>query len=67
MMITDVTGIKLIPGNRGQNCPGSFENEGLDCCCDECDYLMCCLETHDAVLCLYCDDRDCPRSGKGTI
>ena len=38
-MIIDVSGIKLIPGNRGKECPGSWEFADWDCCCDECDYI----------------------------
>lgn len=43
-MITDATGITLIPGNKGMDCPGNGKNAGLNCCCNECDYMMCCLE-----------------------
>ena len=46
-MIIDVTGITLIPGNSGNECPGNWEFAGLNCCCDECDDMMCCLENHD--------------------
>lgn len=59
-MIIDVTGIILIPGNQGNACPGSWEHAGLDCCCDECDYLMCCQDTHDPNLCLTCTDPRLP-------
>ena len=49
-MIIDVTGIELIPGNLGADCPGNGEHinengELIECCCDECDYLLDCLET----------------------
>ena len=63
-MIIDVTGIPLIPGNRGKDCPGSWEYAGLDCCCNECDYMMCCLDTHDTMECGICEDKDCPHSAK---
>ncbi len=33
-MIIDITGIELIPGNHGKDCPGNGEN-GNECCCDE--------------------------------
>lgn len=59
-MIIDITGIVLIPGNCGKDCPGSWELAGYDCCCDECDYMLCCLENHDAQECLQCGDKDCP-------
>lgn len=61
-MIIDITGIVLIPGNCGKDCPGSWELAGYDCCCDECDYMLCCLESHDAQECLQCGDKDCPRA-----
>lgn len=61
-MIIDITGIVLIPGNCGKDCPGSWGLAGYDCCCDECDYMLCCLENHDAQECLQCDDKDCPRA-----
>ena len=61
-MIIDTTGIILIPGNGGKDCPGSWEFAGLNCCCDECDYMMCCLETHNREKCYACKDRDCPRA-----
>ena len=46
-MIIDVTGTILIPGNCGSDCPGC---SGWNCCCDECDYMLCCLETHDPTI-----------------
>lgn len=65
-MIKDATGIVLIPGNCGTDCPGSWEYAGLDCCCDECDYMLCCLENHNPKDCLTCCDKDCPRSKNHT-
>ena len=61
-MIIDVTGITLVPGNCGKDCPGSWEYAGLNCCCDECDYIMCCQDTHDPAECRVCTDRNCPHS-----
>lgn len=66
-MIIDITGTILIPGNLGKDCPGNgLTKDGkgniIECCCDECDYLMCCLDTHDGKSCVYCDDTGCPRS-----
>ena len=60
-MIIDVTGIELIPGNCGRDCPGNGMTEN-ECCCDECDYMMCCLDTHDSEKCKTCNDTRCPRS-----
>ena len=47
-MILDVTGVELMPGNGGQDCPGngrSCDERGnlIEPCCDECDYMMCCF------------------------
>ena len=43
--LIDVTGIKLIPGDGGKNCPANGEHVDefgnlIECCCDECDFLM---------------------------
>ena len=61
-MITDITGTELIPGNCGLNCPGNGFHEEYPCCCDECDYMMCCLEDHNSEACFVCSDLDCPNS-----
>lgn len=61
-MIVDITGTVLTPGNPGNDCMGNGEHEGTECCCDECDCMMCCLDSHDSRECLSCDDMDCPRS-----
>ena len=49
--IYDVTGVELAPGNMSI-CLGNGEHineEGslIECRCDECDYLMLCLENED--------------------
>ena len=46
--IIDVTGIELTPGNHGDNCKGNgtyFDENGepIECCCDECNYMMLCF------------------------
>lgn len=46
-MIIDITGIELTPANGGKYCKGNgkhFDEQGklIECCCDECDYLLCC-------------------------
>ena len=48
-MIIDITGIKLTPGNKGEDCMGNGKhydnsNDLIECCCDECDYFLCCFE-----------------------
>ncbi len=58
-MIIDVTGVELIPGDLGKNCPANGENPLVECACDECDYLLCCI---GEVSCDVCTDRDCPKS-----
>ena len=68
-MIVDVTGIELTPGNNGNNCLGNGEHldengKLIDCCCDECDYLICCLSTKNHIECHKCSDELCPRSKK---
>lgn len=65
-MSIDITGIVLIPGNTGMNYPGNgshFDEFGklLECCCDECDYLLCCLESHLLTDCMDCENKNCPR------
>ena len=64
-MIVDCTRIELIPGNLGADCPGSWERAGMECCCDECDYLLCCIEQNWKELCRNCRDRHCPRWNLG--
>ena len=64
-MITDMNGIKLTPGNHGEDCNGNgkhFDNCGnlIECCCDECDYMLCCLN-ETSPDCRNCEDKDCPR------
>ena len=53
-MITDITGTTLIPGNRGKDCPGNGmthdENGNLiECCCDECDFMLECFPEYDSM------------------
>lgn len=68
-MIIDITGLILFPGNNGNDClgDGTHKNENgkpFPCCCDECDYQLCCLETHNPNECTYCHDNNCPRATK---
>ena len=63
--IIDISGTILIPGNNGKDCPGNGETQNnIECCCDECNYLMCCTELHNSCECLYCEDLYCPHSAK---
>lgn len=61
-MILDITGTELIPGNCGINCSGNGLHPEYLCCCDECDYMLCCLEDHDSENCKMCDDTNCPNA-----
>ncbi len=65
-MLEDITGIELIPGNNGLDCPGNGEHydyrgQLIGCCCDGCEYMMCCLDTHTYEDCYICNNLDCPR------
>ena len=61
-MIIDITGTILTPGNLGKDCLGNGEHAGIECCCNECDYMLCCLEELNPSKCFYCTETDCPRS-----
>ncbi len=61
MIIDKPTGIELIPGNGGKDCPGNGEN-GNECCCDECDYLGCCINHFRKKPCNECLVLRCPRN-----
>jgi len=56
-MIIDVTGTELTPtpGAFGRDCLGNGEHEGIECCCDECDYYVCCF-----AYCSLCGEQNCP-------
>ena len=46
--VTDITGIELTPAHP-EICKGNGETvdengQLISCCCDECDYLMDCME-----------------------
>ena len=47
-MILDITGIELTPESGGKNCLGNGSHfikgdEPFECCCNECDYYICCF------------------------
>lgn len=62
-MIIDITGIALMPGNLGKNCRGNGKHK-IECCCDECDYLICCTDASYPESCKTCTDKNCPRKTK---
>ena len=59
--------IKLRPGNNGQDCPGNGTAPGIECQCDECDFLMCCIPELNPHGCNDCDLDDCPRRIKEEV
>jgi len=66
-MIIDITGIELTPGNNGNDCLGNGEHfdengELLECCCDECSYMVCCVIMKGLSDCKDCNDVCCPRA-----
>ena len=66
-MIIDDSGVILIPGNGGRDCPGNgtFCDENgqpIESCCDECDYGLCCYAPWYGNPCEECDDLHCPHS-----
>ncbi len=68
-MVIDITGIELTPGNGGKDCLGNgehFHKDGrpIECCCDECDYMICCVIMKDLEKCISCNDPFCPRSNR---
>ena len=63
-MIVDVTGTILTPGNRGKDCLGNGNFADVECCCDECDYLLCCVDETYPENCRDCRDKYCPRVNK---
>ena len=65
-MLIDVTGTEITPGNGGKDCLGNGEHfyesgEWVECCCEECDYMMCCVEFTSVRICLRCKELNCPR------
>ena len=43
--VIDITGTELTPGQPAV-CLGNGE-QGFECCCDECDYFLCCFPEFD--------------------
>ena len=51
-MIADITGISLLPSALGSLCPGNGLKQDkngnpIECCCDECDYMLECFPEYD--------------------
>lgn len=65
-MIIDITGIIITPGNFGEDCLGNGKHINgvgkiIECCCDECDYLLCCIDEDLSQACAKCEHAICPR------
>ena len=65
-MIVDITGLVLTPGNQGIDCLGNGEHvdkngKNIECCCDECDYLICCSDSKWQERCKSCTEYNCLR------
>ncbi len=66
-MITDITGIELTPSNSGIDCLGNglhYNENGelIECCCEECDYMLCCFDDEVPNNCDTCNDLFCPHA-----
>ena len=41
------TGTKLTPSWHGEKCLGNGTHPGIECCCDECDFLLVCFRDYN--------------------
>ncbi len=62
----DESKIKLMPANYGRDCIGNGKHKNeegkiIECLCDECDYMICCLIMKGFDDCNNCEDVTCPR------
>ena len=55
-MIVDITGVILVPGDHGKDCPGNGMRVDITCCCNECDYFLCCIDPEYPAICEKCKD-----------
>ena len=60
-MIIDITTTELAPGNHGDDCLGNGRHKDVECCCDECNYMLCCISENFSRKCVSCEDLACPR------
>ena len=63
-MIIDISGTVLIPGNSGKDCPGNGCDETVECCCNACDYFLCCIDETYPDCCADCNSEECPRKSE---
>ncbi len=66
-MIIDITGTVLTPSKNGKDCLGNgqhydSQDRKIACCCDECDYMLCCWNTPAPKQCATCTDTNCPQN-----
>ena len=61
-MIIDVTGVVLTPGYDGRDCLGNGLHDEIECCCDECNYFLCCIDDWSEENCKECSAKECPRN-----
>lgn len=47
MTIIDPTETPLKPSDQGKDCLGNGNHPEYECCCDECDYFLCCFPQYD--------------------
>lgn len=64
--LIDPSGVRLTPGNFGKDCLGNGKHltkrgKRIECCCDECDYLLCCADESYSQKCAACAEKNCPR------
>ena len=64
-MLSDKNNKQPYPGNNGRLCifNGSHldkNGKAVECRCDECSYLMCCLDNFSESDCYSCKELNCP-------
>lgn len=57
-ILDPTTGTMLQPSYHGQDCPGNGAHPDVECCCDECDYLMACWADYRPGR-IWDEDRQC--------
>ena len=55
---------KYVPGNGGRDCPGDGRHKDafgnlIECQCDECDFLLCCIDDDFEKDCTDCREYEC--------
>lgn len=60
-------GVTLSPGNLGNDCiynglHKDIFGRTIECCCDECNFLLCCIPENNKNKCENCTQKYCPFS-----